>query len=90
MKKRLARIGKTGAWLTATSNKLDGTTHSVEEWRDNARIRYGFNPPSFAIDVTGVRIALQWSTGSTVRRVAWYASAMTMGRMKPQTCAQWL
>ena len=42
--KRLVRIGKTGAWLTVMPNKLNNTVLSMEEWRDNARIRYGYRP----------------------------------------------
>ena len=42
--KRLVRIGKTGAWLTVMLNKLNNTVLSMEEWRDNARIRYGYRP----------------------------------------------
>ena len=44
VKKRMDRIGKTGAWLTAVPNLLDGTLLSAEEWRENARIRYGLKP----------------------------------------------
>ena len=43
-KKRLERIGRTGKWLTIPPNKLDGTLLSKEEWRDNARLRYGWKP----------------------------------------------
>ena len=42
--KRLERIGHTGAWLTIPPNKLDGTTLTMEEWRDSARMRYGWRP----------------------------------------------
>ena len=42
--KRLERIGETGAWLTAMPNRLNGTLLSAEEWRDNARLRYGMRP----------------------------------------------
>ena len=43
-KKRLERIGETGAWLTAMPNLLNNTLLSAEEWRDNARLRYGLRP----------------------------------------------
>jgi len=42
--KRLERMGKTGAWLTVMPNLLNGTLLSAEEWRDNARLRYGLRP----------------------------------------------
>ena len=44
MKKRLARIGESGAWLTQTPDKLNGTLLSMEEWRDNVRLQYGMRP----------------------------------------------
>jgi len=42
--KRLERIGQTGSWMAIPPNKLDGTILSKEEWRDNARLRYGMRP----------------------------------------------
>jgi hypothetical protein len=42
--KRLERIGETGAWLTAAPNVRKGTALSADEWRDNARLRYGLRP----------------------------------------------
>ena len=44
MAKRLGRAGLTGAWLTVMPNLLNGTLLSMEEWRDNARLRYGLRP----------------------------------------------
>ncbi len=44
VKKRLARIGQCGAWLSSCPNKLNGNLLSAEEWRDNARLRYGMRP----------------------------------------------
>jgi hypothetical protein len=44
VKKRLERIGQCGAWLTTTPNKLNGNLLSMEEWRDNVRLRYGLKP----------------------------------------------
>ena len=44
IKKRLERIGETGAWLTMLLNKLNGTLLTMEEWRDNARLCYGMRP----------------------------------------------
>jgi hypothetical protein len=44
VKKRLERIGECGAWLSTTPNKLNGNLLSMEEWRDNARLRYGWRP----------------------------------------------
>ncbi|KAL7527485.1 hypothetical protein ACHAXR_001977 [Thalassiosira sp. AJA248-18] len=43
-KKRLERIGETGAWLSAFPNQLDGNLLSAEEWRDSARLRFGMRP----------------------------------------------
>ena len=43
-KKRLERIGECGSWLTAVPNKLNGNVLTAEEWRDNARLRYGWRP----------------------------------------------
>ena len=42
--KKLGRIGECGAWLVLQPNKLNGTCLTAEEWRDNARIRYGYRP----------------------------------------------
>ncbi|KAL7524012.1 hypothetical protein ACHAXR_000406, partial [Thalassiosira sp. AJA248-18] len=44
VKKWLERIGETGAWLSASPNQLDGNLLSAEEWRDNARLRFGMRP----------------------------------------------
>ena len=44
VKKRLERIGQCGNWLTSPPNKLNGNLLSAEEWRDNARLRYGLRP----------------------------------------------
>ena len=39
--KRLARIPKSGAWLTILPSRWHGTLLSYDEWRDNIRLRYG-------------------------------------------------
>ena len=44
LKKRLERIGETGAWISMTPNRLNGTLLSMEEWRDNARVCYDLKP----------------------------------------------
>ena len=44
VKKRLARIGLTGAWLTQMPSKLNGTLLSKDEFCDNVRLRYGMRP----------------------------------------------
>jgi len=44
VKKRLERIGETGAWLSASPNQLDGNLLSAEEWRDSARLRFRIRP----------------------------------------------
>ena len=43
-KKRLERIGDTGSWLTVLPDRVYNTCLTAEEWRDNARIRYGLRP----------------------------------------------
>jgi hypothetical protein len=43
-KKRLGRIGLTGAWLTQMPSKLNGTILSKDEFCDNVRLRYGMRP----------------------------------------------
>ena len=43
-KKRLARIGACGPWLTVPPNLLDGTVLSAAKFRDNVRGRYGMMP----------------------------------------------
>ena len=42
--KRLDRSRKTGAWLSAIPNALNGTVLSQEEFTDNLRVRYGLLP----------------------------------------------
>ncbi len=44
MAKRLERMGKTGAWLSAIPNRFDGTELSREEIQDNFAICYGLHP----------------------------------------------
>jgi hypothetical protein len=44
MAKRLERMGKTGAWLSAIPNCFDGTELLREEFQDNLTIRYGLRP----------------------------------------------
>jgi len=43
-KKRLEKMGETGAWLTVTPVCLHGTIISADEWQDNARLRVGLRP----------------------------------------------
>ena len=44
IKKRLARIGLTGAWITQMPMKLNDTILSKDEFFDNIRLRYGMRP----------------------------------------------
>jgi hypothetical protein len=44
MAKRLERMGKTGAWLSAIPNRFDGTELAREEFQDNLAIRYSLRP----------------------------------------------
>ena len=72
VKRRLEQIGETGAWLTVAPNKLAGNLLSAEEWRDNARLRYGMRPLGLCdrCDGCGARFtvehALQCSKGGLV------------------------
>ena len=43
-KRRLERIGRTGACWSLVPNKLNGTTMSKDEFFDNVRLRYGWKP----------------------------------------------
>ena len=43
-KRRLERIGRTGACWSLVPNKLNGTCMTKEEFFDNARLRYGWKP----------------------------------------------
>lgn len=45
-KRRLDRATKTGAWLTATPDRLNGTDLSSAEFRDSLRLRFGLTPNS--------------------------------------------
>ena len=52
-KKQLERIGECGAWIVLQPNRLNGTCLSAEEWRDNARIRYGIKPAGLCTHCDG-------------------------------------
>ena len=41
---RLRHAKSTGAWLSAAPHQLNGTVLSIEEFRDNLRLRFGFPP----------------------------------------------
>ena len=43
-KNRLHRETRNGAWLSAVPHRLNGTELSLEEFRDNLRLRYGLMP----------------------------------------------
>jgi len=43
-KQRLERAYKSGIWLTVMPSRYNGTELSTEEFRDNARIRFGLDP----------------------------------------------
>ena len=45
-KLRLKRATKTGAWLTAMPDRLNGTELAADEFRDSLRIRFGLLPLS--------------------------------------------
>jgi hypothetical protein len=40
----LKRNKRNGGWLTCIPNALNGTRLTKEEFRDNLRLRYGFDP----------------------------------------------
>jgi hypothetical protein len=42
--RRLTRAKESGAWLTAYPSALNGTELSADEFRDNLRLRFGFEP----------------------------------------------
>ena len=44
LKRRLARVGKVGAWKTVTPSRLNGTLLSREEFFDNMHLSYGMQP----------------------------------------------
>jgi hypothetical protein len=44
--RRMERAKETGAWLTATPDRLNGTELSAEEFRDSLRLRFGLSPLS--------------------------------------------
>ena len=44
LKRRLARVGKVGAWKTVTPSRLNGTLLLREEFFDNMRLSYGMRP----------------------------------------------
>ena len=37
-------MAETGAWLTLTPSRFDGTQLTAEEFRDNVALRYGLRP----------------------------------------------
>ena len=41
MREQLERIGKCGAWITASPDKLRGTLLSRDKWLDSTGVRYG-------------------------------------------------
>ena len=43
--RRLRWATKTGAWLTVQPSTLNGTDMGAQEWRDDAFLRYGLDPP---------------------------------------------
>jgi len=53
VRKRLERIGDTGAWLTVLPDKLYKTCLSADEWRDNARLRNGMRPTNLCSHCDG-------------------------------------
>ena len=43
-KQRLLRATKSGAWLTITPDRMNGTELAADEFRDSLRMRYGMTP----------------------------------------------
>jgi hypothetical protein len=50
-----------GAWLSVFPNRLNGTSLSVDEWRDNLRLRYNHSPLDMpaACDGCGAKMSVE-------------------------------
>ena len=72
VKRRDLRGCAAGVWLTVMPNRLNGTSISAEEWRDNVRLRYNHVPQDMPhhCDGCGMRMtvehALSCKTGGLV------------------------
>ena len=71
-KRRVNRAKRTGVWLTAMPETLNGTDLSAEEFRDSLRLRYGLPPRTLPSKCDGcsqpfsVEHALSCKTGGLV------------------------
>ena len=52
-KRRELRSCEAGAWLTVIPNRLNGTSISTDEWRDNVRLRYNLVPQDMPANCDG-------------------------------------
>ena len=52
-KNRLHRATRNGAWLSAVTHRLNGTELSLEEFRNNLRLRYGLIPQDIPATCNG-------------------------------------
>ncbi len=72
VKRRELQSCAVGAWLTVVPNRLNGTSLSAEEWRDNIRLRYNHVPQDMPHHCDGcgermtVEHALACKTGGLV------------------------
>ena len=88
-KKRLERAGKTGKWLTIPPNKLDGTLLSKEEWRDNARLCYGWKPLGLCSHCDGFGAGLTVEHVLSCKKGVLYASGTMTQEMKLAAWQRW-
>ena len=67
-RKRLARIPKSGAWLTILPSRWHGTLLSCDKWRGNTRLRYGVELLGLCryCDECGVNLMVEYALGCKV------------------------
>ena len=64
VQKRLERIGcgETGSWLTVVPERRNDTLLSMEEMRDNLRLRYGVRPIGLSDRCGAAAESSRWTT----------------------------
>ena len=62
-KNRIHRATRNGAWLSAVTHRLNGTEMSLEEFRDNFRLRYGLMPQDIpaTCDGCGKKLSIEYT-----------------------------
>lgn len=88
-KKRLERIGECGSWLTAVPNKLNGNVLTAEEWRDNARLRYGWRPIGLCERCDVCQVPLTVEHGLSCKKVDLWVCDMMMSQTKRASWPPW-